>query len=213
MRAVIPFDAKTPKQRLSSVLDSDERAAFSLAMLRDVLDAMKPSRFEPTVISTAPLSDSLSVPIEIDERPLDAVVQDAIAAHTPLAVVMADLPLLTPDTLERLGKQEGDVVLAPGRGGGTNAILVRDTAFETDYHGASIRDHRRLARETGLSVAEIDSFRLGADIDEPADLLEVALHGEGRSAEWLESAGFRVETGHGRPEAVRHDESDAVESG
>lgn len=205
MRAVIPFDAKTPKQRLASVLDAEERAAFARVMLQDVLAAMEPTPFEPTVRSTAPISDAGTVPVEIDERPLDAVVTDAISAHVPLAVVMADLPLLRPETLARLGDQDGDVVFAPGRGGGTNAMLVRDPSFDTNYHGVSIRDHRRFARERDLAVNELDSFRLGADVDEPADLLEVLLHGEGESARWLESAGFRIETGSGRPEAVRRD--------
>lgn len=203
MRAVIPFDATTPKRRLSPLLDAEERQAFALAMLRDVLKAVSQGPFEPTVHSTAPLADSVSAPVTVDDRPLDAVITDAIANATPVAVVMADLPLLTPDSLARLREQDGDVVLAPGRGGGTNAMVVRDPAFETDYHGASIRDHRRIAREMDLTVAEIDSYRLGADVDEPADLLEVLLHGAGESAAWLESAGFRIETGSGRPEAVR----------
>lgn len=208
MRAVIPFDATTPKRRLSPVLDADERTAFALAMLRDVLAAVTQGPFEPVVRSTARLPDSIAAPVFVDDRQLDAVVTDAIAEDTPVAVVMADLPLLTPATLDRLREADGDLVLAPGRGGGTNAMVVRDPAFETDYHGASIRDHRRIAAERGLTVAEIDSYRLGADVDEPGDLLEVLLHGAGESAAWLESAGFRIETGSGRPEAVRDAPSD-----
>lgn len=205
MRAVIPFDATTPKKRLAPVLDADERLAFALAMLEDVLAAVSQGPFEPEVHSTASLPDSIAAPVSVDDRPLDAVITDAIATETPVAVVMADLPLLSPGTLSRLRETAGDVVLAPGRGGGTNAMVVRDSAFETDYHGASIRDHRRIAAERGLTVAEIDSFRLGADVDEPADLLEVLLHAAGESAAWLESAGFRIETGAGRPEAVRRE--------
>ncbi|MFP4531018.1 MAG: 2-phospho-L-lactate guanylyltransferase [Halodesulfurarchaeum sp.] len=205
MRAVIPFDATTPKKRLAPVLVADERLAFALAMLKDVLAAVSQGPFEPEVHSTASLPDSIAAPVSVDDRPLDAVITDAIATETPVAVVMADLPLLSPGTLSRLRETAGDVVLAPGRGGGTNAMVVRDSAFETDYHGASIRDHRRIAAERGLTVAEIDSFRLGADVDEPADLLEVLLHAAGESAAWLESAGFRIETGAGRPEAVRRE--------
>lgn len=215
MRAVIPFDATTPKRRLSPVLAAEERSAFAHAMLRDVLEAVNRSAFDPIVVSTAPVAEAVSTPVHVDDRiaapvvvddrPLDGVVTARIAEHAPLAVVMADLPLLTPGTLDRLREREGDVVLAPGRGGGTNAMVIRDDRFETDYHGASIRDHRQMAHDRGLTVGEVDSFRLGTDVDEPADLLEVLLHGDGESAAWVESAGFRIETGSGRPEAVRRD--------
>jgi 2-phospho-L-lactate guanylyltransferase len=203
MRTVIPFDTTTPKRRLSPVLAPEERGAFALAMLRDVIRATRETLLDPTVLSTAPLPDSLSVPVEVDDRPLDAVVGAAIETGTPLAVVMADLPLVEPQVLRRLREQDGDVVLAPGRGGGTNAMVVRDPAFEPDYHGASIADHRQIARERDLALGEVDSFRLAADVDDPADLLAVLLHGDGESARWLESAGFRIETSSGRPAVVR----------
>jgi 2-phospho-L-lactate guanylyltransferase len=190
------------------VLDSDERRAFAIAMLRDILDTMEPTRFDPQVVATATLPDSVSVPHTIDDRSLDAAITAEIDANAPLAVVMADLPLLTPDTLARLRNTPGDVVLVPGRGGGTNAMMVRDAAFETDYHGASIRDHREIARERGLSVGEVDSFRLGTDVDEPEDLLDVLLHSNGRSAEWLEAAGFRITESAGRPTVSRAGDSD-----
>jgi 2-phospho-L-lactate guanylyltransferase len=94
------------------------------------------------------------------------------------------------------------VVLAPGLGGGTNALVARDPAFEVDYHGASVRDHRRIARKAGLSTATVDSFRLAVDIDEPADLAEVLLHGDGAATAWLRNRG-RVETTDGRVRFVR----------
>mgnify|MGYP000733482042 CR=1 FL=1 len=203
MRAVIPFDVRTPKRRLSGVLEPDERAAFARTMLRDVIDAMEPTRFEPTVVATGPVEAGVGAPVEVDDRPLDDAVDAAIDAGTPVAVVMADLPLVTPQTLERFAKTEGEVVFAPGIGGGTNAMIVRDGSFSVDYHGVSIRDHRGIARDARLSVGEIDSFRLGTDVDEPEDLLEVLLHGEGQSVAWLESAGFRVETTDGRATATR----------
>lgn len=208
MRAVVPFDARTPNQRLSTVLDAPERRAFAMAMLQDVLAALEPTRFEPHVITTAPLPESPGVPVTIDERPLDAVVTTEIERQVPLAVIMADLPLLTPDSLNRLAHTAGDVVLAPGRGGGTNAMLVRDAGFETDYHGASIRDHRAIARAKGLSVGELDAFSVATDVDEPEDLLAVLLHSDGRSADWLTGAGFRVETSTGRPTVTRTVDSD-----
>jgi 2-phospho-L-lactate guanylyltransferase len=92
----------------------------------------------------------------------------------------------------------GDVVATPGRGGGTNALVVRDPAFRVDYHGASIRDHRRIADEAGLDYREVDSMRLSTDVDEPADLAEVLLHGRGDSADWLRAAGVSLSVDDGR---------------
>jgi 2-phospho-L-lactate guanylyltransferase len=124
-------------------------------------------------------------------------------AESPVGVVMADLPLATPDALARLFESDGDVVVAPGRGGGTNALVVRDPAFRVNYHGASYRDHRRIAADAGLSVAVVDSMRLATDVDEPADLAEVLLHGEGAARAWLTDAGFELAVADGRVGVTR----------
>ena len=218
MRVVVPFGAERPKTRLSSVLDADERRAFARAMLRDVLDALASTGHDPTVVATAPVDCDASV--EVDDRPLTEAVNgrlpggagdaaaDADAAAEddrpdPVAVVMADLALATPAALERLFAPDADVVLAPGRGGGTNALVVRHPGFRVDYHGASIRDHRAIARDVGASTATVDSFRLATDVDEPGDLVEVLLHADGRAAAWLREAGFAVTATDGRVEATR----------
>lgn len=201
MRTVIPFDTTNPKTRLSPALDPGERAAFARAMLEDVLSAIEPTPLEPTVLATGQVD--VPAPLRIDDRPLDPLVNGEIARGTPLAVVMADLALVEPAQLERLLATDGDVVIAPGQGGGTNALVVRDDAFRVDYHGVSLLDHLTIARERELSVGVIDSFRLAADVDEPDDLLEVLLHSNGRAGDWLRAAGFAVRTRDGRPVAER----------
>lgn len=203
MRAVIPFDTRDPKTRLSPVLDPDERASFAQAMLADVLAALEPTDLDPELVATGESDFYVPVPVTVDDRPLDAVVDDAIDAGTPLAVVMADLPLIGPAHVNKLRSTPGDVVFAPGRGGGTNAMVVRDDAFTVDYHGISIQDHRNIAHEASLTVGEVDSFRLATDIDDPADLVEVLVHGSGRAANWLREAGFEVAVVDGDPRVTR----------
>jgi 2-phospho-L-lactate guanylyltransferase len=213
MRVVVPFAVETPKTRLADTLDAAERAAFARAMCRDVLDAVRAAGGRPEVLASAPLDadDGLdaTVPVTVDERPLTAAVNGVLAewaasgADEPLAVVMADLALATPAALERLFAAEGEVVLVPGRGGGTNAFVTRHPDFRVDYHDASVRDHRRAAREVDASLAEVDSFRLSTDVDEPADLVEVLLHGDGAARDWLEDAGFTVATDGGRVGVTR----------
>jgi len=203
MRVVVPFSADRPKSRLSPVLDPEERQTLARAMLDDVLDALGSAGHDPTVVATGPVECDASV--EVDDRPLTDAVDDRLpdAGDEPVAVVMADLALATPEALDRLFAPDADVVFAPGRGGGTNALVVRHPDFHVDYHGASIRDHREIAHEVGAGTATVDSFRLATDVDEPADLVEVLLHAEGRTADWLRDAGFAVTATDGRVEATR----------
>jgi len=202
MRLLVPFDAREPNTRLAPLLSAVERHALAECMLADVVEAARDAGASPTVLSTG--SVDCAAPVEVDDRPLTAAVNDVLAgADEPVAVVMADLALATGPVLERLFAATGDVVLAPGRGGGTNALVARDPDFRVDYHGVSFRDHLEAARESGASVRVVDSFRLAVDVDERADLLEVLLHGEGRTAAWLREAGFRVESDGGEPILAR----------
>jgi 2-phospho-L-lactate guanylyltransferase len=202
MRVVVPFSGTDPKTRLAPVLSADERREFARSMLDDVLGALDALDVEPEILATE--SVALERPVTVDDRPLDPAVNDVLAASDePVAVVMSDLALATPTALDRLLGAEGDVVLAPGRGGGTNAFVSRHPGFRVDYHDASIRDHRRIASGLGATVAEVDSYRLGTDVDEPADLAEVLLHGEGRAVDWLRDAGFELTTADGRTTVER----------
>jgi len=202
MRVLVPFDAQTPKTRLSSLLEPDERSAFARAMLRDVLDALTRCGCEPTVLATGPVD--VDAPVTVDDRPLAPAVNAALAgADEPVAVVMADLALVTPAALDRLFAPDAEVVIAPGLGGGTNALIARHPEFRVDYHGASFRDHREAAADLDAEVAVVDSFRLSLDVDGPDDLVEVLLHSEGRAAGWLREAGVELSTADGRVTVVR----------
>jgi 2-phospho-L-lactate guanylyltransferase len=204
MHVVVPFGAVEPKTRLAPVLTGDERREFARVMLDDVLDALEATGVAPELLSTGPVDLDREVSITVDDRPLDPAIDELLATtDDTVAVVMSDLALATPGALDRLFDTSGDVVLAPGRGGGTNAFVARHPEFRVDYHGASIRDHRGIAAEIGADVTEIDSYRLGTDVDAPVDLPEVLLHGEGRSAEWLADAGFELSVEDGRVTVAR----------
>ena len=214
MQVVVPFAGRTPKSRLEAVLSLEERRDFARAMLADVCGAVVATGNSPTILATAPLSAATrreleaatggEYAVEIDDRPLSSAVNALLeVSEEPVAIVMADLALATPGALEELFDASGDVVIAPGRGGGTNAMVVRHPAFRVDYHGASYLDHRRGAREVGASLESVDSFRLATDIDEPADMVEVWLHGDSGSKATLEAQGFRLETTDGRVRLAR----------
>lgn len=184
MHVLVPFDAQNPKTRLSPILDDADRDRFARLMLDTVIDVLHRADCEPTVLATAPID--LESPLRVDDRDLSVAVNAAVEdTGLPVGIVMADLPLLTVGTVERLLRADGDVVIAPGLGGGTNALVIRDTAFSVDYHGASFRDHYRHAREHDLDVTVLDSFRLAVDVDEESELIEVLLHGDDTVREWL----------------------------
>lgn len=205
MRVLVPFDARDPNTRLSSLFDPEQRRELAAVLLDDVLAAIREAGHEPSVLSTAPVDRDC--PVLVDDSPLtDAVNARLVDAELPLAVVMADLGLVTPRSVRRLLDSDSDVVLAPGLGGGTNAIRVDHPDFRVDYHDGSYRKHRRAARECGASTHTVDSFRLAVDVDEPSDLAEVLLHGRGETAEWLREAGIELDTADGRCTVGRADE-------
>ena len=220
MDVIVPFSTDRPKSRLSEVLTAEERTAFARAMLRDVLAVVVAAGGEPRILATGEIDADISHPIAVDERSLTTAVNAALGSHSgsdtdcaddprktpePVAIVMADLALATPEALDRLfaAGTKADIAIAPGRGGGTNALVVDHPAFRVDYHGASYVDHRRISEEIGASVHAVDSHRLATDVDEPADLAELLIHGEGSAAQWLEQAGFTLDTTGGRVGVVR----------
>lgn len=198
MRVVVPFDASAPKTRLSALFDADERSELARVMLADVLDALAAAGHEPTVLATADVD--CDAPVEVDERSLTPAVNAVLeAAGAPVAVVMADLPLATAESLDRLFGPAADLVIAPGRAAGTNAFVCRHPDFRVDYHGTSFVDHAAIAEDVGASVAVVDSHRLATDVDERADLVEVLVHGAGtRTRDWLVERGLELQVTDGR---------------
>lgn len=202
MRTLVPFDARQPKTRLADLLDREERIEFAHAMLQDVLDVIVAAGGEPEVLSTTPIDCVHDV--TVDERSLSDAVNGVLDGRSlPIAIVMADLGLLTPSAFEKLLEPSADVVIAPGLGGGTNALVVRHPEFCVDYHGISVRDHYQRAQECDATVATVDSFRLAVDVDTVSDITEILIHGEGRAYEWLRETGIRLATEEARPDIVR----------
>lgn len=217
MDVFLPFSTDRPKSRLADTLTPAERESFAHAMLADVLDAVASAGGDPRVLATAPLdrdrvptSTAADVLVSVDDRALTPAVNAVLPeapSDDPVAVVVSDLALATPEAVERLidTVPDGGVAMAPGRGGGTNALVVDTPAFRVDYHGASCRDHRRIAREVGADLREVDSRRLSTDVDERTDLAEVLLHGEGAARDWLADAGFDLAIDGGRVGVTRTD--------
>jgi 2-phospho-L-lactate guanylyltransferase len=199
LHAVVPFKTGNPKSRLSGVLDGPERKYFARTMLEDVLAALHGAGCDPYVLSTEPL-DMGDERVVVNPAGLNESLNQVLAETTgPILIIMADLPLVTAATVRQLIRTKKDMVIGPGRGGGTNAIFLRSASrFRVDYYQASFLKHMRIAAEQGLSCEVIDSFRLHTDVDEKEDLVELLIHGTGESRRYLEGLGFSISIERGR---------------
>ncbi|MEM1593282.1 MAG: 2-phospho-L-lactate guanylyltransferase [Archaeoglobaceae archaeon] len=193
MKAVVPFKPINPKSRLAKVLSEEERKEFARLMLLDVLRVLKNTGLDVRVVTTSPIDIPMDVEIFEDQRSLDECINSELE-EVPKAVVMSDLPLLNEKILQRFLETEGDVVIAPGRKGGTNMLLVRRKGFKVSYHYCSFLKHINIAKSMNFRVTIFDSFYSSVDVDSEEDLLELMIHGESRlSRSYLEKIGFRVE--------------------
>jgi 2-phospho-L-lactate guanylyltransferase len=168
-------------------------------MLEDVKAAVKDALCSPVLVCSE-LFDSEDVQVTITDTDLSGSINAILPQNVgPTLIIMADLPLADAVSVRRLLSTDKDLAIAPGRGGGTNAIFMKEPhKFHVDYYGASFLKHMKIAEEAGLSVEVIDSFRLHTDIDEPWDLAELLIHGTGKSRAYLEELGFVLSVDKGR---------------
>jgi 2-phospho-L-lactate/phosphoenolpyruvate guanylyltransferase len=199
IEAVVPFKPVNPKSRLSSVLTKAERELFAEAMLTDVVLSLREAGCTPFILSTVPLHCAYAE-VKVSAQELNPALNSLIGSSSgPLLIIMADLPLVTPGVVRRIISTPCDVALGPGRGGGTNAIFIRDRArFHVDYYGPSFLKHRKIADEAGLSCEIVDSFLLHTDVDEKEDLVELMIHGHGKAVDFLKKCGFSLLVEKGR---------------
>jgi 2-phospho-L-lactate guanylyltransferase len=163
----------------------------------------------PVIVGTE-LFDSDLVQVTIMDADLNQSLNEILpTTEQNILILMADLPLADEASIRRVTSTTKDMAIVPGRGGGTNVIYIKDPKkFHVDYYGTSFLKHMTIAREAGLSVDVIDSFRLHTDIDEDDDLVELLIHGTGRSRAYLEELGFHHETETGRVRIARKRQDD-----
>jgi 2-phospho-L-lactate guanylyltransferase len=188
------------KTRLAPVLTAIERAALTLAMLEDVLDAtLAMPGWETWVVS--PDGAVLEVAAVRGARPLTdtagalgpalAYAEDegAAAGLGSLAVLLPDTPLITPAALTRALHTLGPVVIAPSADGiGTNLLLRRPPSVMPSSFGRdSFRRHVEAAAERDLPIAVVETGEIGFDLDVPGDILTMLRNGRrGRTRQVLE---------------------------
>jgi len=217
-KIVIPFKIANPKTRLSSVLSIEERVQLAKLMLIDVIDAITEcfkSNQEITVLVPSITNEMQEFRKEVkrlyegvtfkeDPRSLDEAINQIIETEKEVAIIMSDLPLLISQVLQRFFNSDGDIIVSPGRKGGTNMLLIRDNRFRVSYHYGSFVKHLKIAERLGLKATIFDSFYASVDIDDESDLLELMLHGTGKKSwKYLVELGFDVDFSKKDPSIFR----------
>ena len=202
MRSVIPYKKAGAKSRLSPVLSLEEREEFVELMLNQVIDSLKEAGIEKIDILTPSdygLEDMTKVRVLLDEKDLNEALNRYLeGAEEPVLIVMADLPLLSPEHIKGITSTKKDICIVPGKGGGTNALFIRNpSSYRVKYYGSSFLTHCSIATDAGQNFEIYDSFLAGTDIDEPEDLVELLIHGKGTSRDYINRK-FKLEVSRGR---------------
>jgi 2-phospho-L-lactate/phosphoenolpyruvate guanylyltransferase len=184
---VLPVKAlDEAKSRLAPVLAPLERAALTLAMLEDVIDAtvVLPG-WETWVISpdeaVLEVAARRGVTPLVEERPpLAAAIHQAeeeagARGANALAVLLPDTPLVTAAALTRAVHTLGPAVVAPARDeAGTNLLLRRPpTSIASSFGRDSYRKHLEAAAQGDVPIAVVEHAELAFDLDLPDDILTV----------------------------------------
>ncbi|MGA9189343.1 MAG: 2-phospho-L-lactate guanylyltransferase [Methanosarcina sp.] len=202
MKAVIPYKKASAKSRLSPVLNQQEREEFVELMLNQVTNSLQEAGIEKIDIlspSMYGLENMRTARVLLDKNDLNEALNRYLEGEEePILIVMADLPLLSPNHIKEITSTKEDVCIVPGKGGGTNVLFIRKpSGYRVRYYGSSFLTHCSIAAKAGQNVEIYDSFLAGIDIDEPEDLVELLIHGNGAAKDYI-SQKFRLEISRGR---------------
>lgn len=183
------------KSSFSKVLRLENRKKLVLAMLTDMLNTAResPSISEVAVVSND--SDVLdfaakrgAVGMVEKDLGLNGALKLAIGRVESLGADLAlvlpgDLPLLKPSDVENIiamATAERDVVIAPSKANGTNALLLKPPSIMgLKFGGESFPLHLAEAMRAGVKPRIYRSETVAFDVDEPEDLPKVEALGLG----------------------------------
>lgn len=189
--ALIPVKRlEQSKSRLLPGLSDATRQALTLAMLEDLIEALRASGRVARIAVTTPdpivAERAAQAGAEVVVRPepgLNAALDDAGRRLAPapdeaLLVVLGDVAGALPAELARLvdaahlpGAPARGVWLAPSNDGGTSALLLRPYgAIPFCFGPESARRHREAAQAAGVAYHELPLDSLAIDLDQPEDL-------------------------------------------
>jgi 2-phospho-L-lactate guanylyltransferase len=187
---VIPIKKlSNSKTRLSSFLSPLERQALMLAMIKDVLKAVKSSKKIDNVIVTSSDLNVFKISKEFNvefveekfQHGLNYALKNAIEYcikknSKSVLIIPADIPLVLAEDLEEiidLGKSSSVVITPSKNGHGTNALMLSPPNIIQPMYGKnSFYYHIHEAKIKGVKVKVYKSNRIALDIDTPKDLMD-----------------------------------------
>lgn len=196
--AIIPVKhLRAAKSSLSSVLGPEHRRQLVLVMLVDMLNVIHQAysisrtavvSSDKKVLNFARIHGAVGI---VDHGPgLNGALKLAIKrvlklGATSVLILPGDLPLLKTDDVENLNSMataQRDVVIAPSKANGTNALLLKPPdIIDLRFGGESFPLHVAEATKVGVRPRIYRSPTVAFDIDEPIDLLKVETLGIGTS--------------------------------
>ncbi len=189
VHAIVPVNILSKsKARLSPVLRPTERQQLSVAMLKDVLAALRIAGRvrQVTVVSADKSVRGIARRFggtflwEGKRRGLNKGIRLAIRnserkGASAVLVIHSDLPLIKPKEIDEfLEESQGcSVALTPSKdGSGTNALLLNPPQVIRPVFGKdSFRRHLLSARQRGAASKVLRFRGIGFDIDKPQDLV------------------------------------------
>lgn len=209
--AIIPVSRFVhAKTRLSPKLSVIERENLLKAMLNDVINVLDELVEKIVVISSDDqvLNYVSSMNVEtLKEKgstDLNGALHQAIdycsKSCDNILIVPSDVPLIKKNHVNELleAGKEYDVVIAPAKGGGTNALLFPVSVFKMKFGDYSFFEHIKEAKLNNFTYKVYDSFYLSLDVNTAEDLGEIMLHGIGTEArEYLKKVQLKVKSNHG----------------
>lgn len=209
--AIIPVSRfSQAKTRLSPTLTPLERENLLKSMLKDVITTIKDSVDEVVVISSdkdvLDFVNTLNVVCLTEEgkTDLNGALMQAVnwcSEHAyQVLIIPSDVPLIRKSQAQEMVElaDKWPVIIAPAKGGGTNALLIPTKGVQTKFGDCSFFQHLKEAEKSGLHRYIYDSFYLSLDVNTAEDLGEIMIHGSGtETRKFLKSIGLKVKPNHG----------------
>lgn len=189
VHAIVPLNLPSrSKTRLSNRLNRIQRTRLTIAMLVNVLAALRNARTVTTITVVCADRKIRSIVQEYGatflwegyKRGLNRALNFAlknISNNSSILIIHADLPLLTSEDVDNLiiGAKDNPLALVPSKEKtGTNAILMREKNIITLAFGkGSFQKHINLAKQGRVRCKVIRIHGVAFDVDEDDDLEEL----------------------------------------